>query len=173
MNAARLATSRSASGTICMQFMSDLFMQSTDLHMGMSVFICHSLWTVQQGVTALIEPISVIPDYFLKHLDQGKPHLTLPPLAHGPYLSSPCPWPARGILDEVSSPNLQLQMDIFHTQRMDGNITQRLADNMDVIGMLQPRNSSHSNTPKLKHALYGLCHSTHRAHTGGPSAWTA
>lgn len=98
--------------------------------------ICHSqLCPVQQGVTALIEPISVIPDYFLKHLDQGKPHLTWPPLVHGPYLSPPCS--ARGILEEVSAPNLKLQMDIFHTQRMDGNITQRLADNMDVIGMMQ------------------------------------
>ena len=48
-------------------------------------------------------------------------------------MSSPCP--ARGILEEVKSPNLQLQMDIFHTQRVDGNIAQRLADNMDVIGM--------------------------------------
>lgn len=39
-------------------------------------------------------------------------------------------------MEEVNSPNLQLLMDIFHAQRMDGNIAQHLADNMAVIGRL-------------------------------------
>lgn len=38
-------------------------------------------YTLQHSVTALIEPISVIPDYFLKHQCQGQPLPPSPPCA--------------------------------------------------------------------------------------------
>ena len=90
---------------------------------------------MQHGVTALIEPISVIPGYFLKHQDQGQPLPSSAP-SHAWFDLCSSPQPARGILEEVNSPNLRLLMDIFHAQRMDGSIVQRLADNMAIIGRL-------------------------------------
>ncbi|XP_050933166.1 putative hydroxypyruvate isomerase isoform X3 [Lates calcarifer] len=59
----------------------------------------------KEGVTGLIEPINTRitdPRYFL-----DSPHQ------------------AAGILEKLGKPNIKLQMDIFHWQIMDGNLTQK------------------------------------------------
>ncbi len=59
----------------------------------------------QQGVSLLIEPINLrdMPGYFLNRQDQ-----------------------AHQILDRVAAPNLQVQMDLYHCQIVEGDISTKL-----------------------------------------------
>jgi hydroxypyruvate isomerase len=68
------------------------------------------------GIMLLIEPINHfdIPGFFLTRTDQ-----------------------ALSILDEVGSTNLLLQYDIYHAQRMEGELGATLAKNMARIGHIQ------------------------------------
>jgi hydroxypyruvate isomerase len=69
---------------------------------------------VEFNITVLIEPISVIPGYFLQHQSE-----------------------ACEIIKAIEMPNLKLQFDIYHAQRMDGNITDFLKGHIDLIGHIQ------------------------------------
>ncbi|KAM4628725.1 putative hydroxypyruvate isomerase [Polymixia lowei] len=71
----------------------------------------------KEGITGLIEPINTRitdPRYFL-----DSPHQ------------------AASILDKVGKPNIKLQMDIFHWQIMDGNLTQNIQKFFPLIGHIQ------------------------------------
>ncbi|XP_068395802.1 putative hydroxypyruvate isomerase isoform X2 [Eschrichtius robustus] len=45
--------------------------------------------------------------------------------------------PAAAILEKVGRPNLQLQMDIFHWQIMDGNLTGNIREFLPFVGHVQ------------------------------------
>ncbi|XP_073333156.1 putative hydroxypyruvate isomerase isoform X2 [Pagrus major] len=71
----------------------------------------------KEGITGLIEPINTRitdPRYFL-----DSPH-------H-----------AAAILEKVGKPNIKLQMDVFHWQIMDGNLTQNIHKYFPIIGHVQ------------------------------------
>ncbi|XP_062252255.1 putative hydroxypyruvate isomerase isoform X1 [Platichthys flesus] len=87
----------------------------------------------KEGITGLIEPINTKitdPRYFLD-----------------------CPHQAAVILDKVGQPNIKLQMDIFHWQIMDGNLTQNIIKYFPIIGKIQKerKNQHHSggNTDEI------------------------
>ena len=68
------------------------------------------------GIRLLIEPINTfdIPGFYLNRTDQ-----------------------ALSILDEVGSPNLRVQYDIYHAQRMEGELGATLSKNIARIGHIQ------------------------------------
>nr|XP_046248829.1 putative hydroxypyruvate isomerase isoform X2 [Scatophagus argus] len=71
----------------------------------------------KEGITGLIEPINTRitdPRYFL-----DSPH-------H-----------AAAILEKVGKTNIKLQMDVFHWQIMDGNLTQNIEKYFPIIGHVQ------------------------------------
>lgn len=68
------------------------------------------------GITLLIEPINTrdVPGYWLKYQQQ-----------------------AHDTLAAVAAPNLQVQMDLYHCQIMEGDISRRLQRHMGQIGHIQ------------------------------------
>ena len=68
------------------------------------------------GLRLLIEPINTfdIPGFFLTRTDQ-----------------------ALALIDEVGSTNLRVQYDIYHAQRMEGELGNKLAKNLARIGHIQ------------------------------------
>jgi hydroxypyruvate isomerase len=68
------------------------------------------------GIEVLIEPINQydIPGYFLQHSAQ-----------------------ARAILAEAARPNLRLQYDIYHMQRMEGELANTIRACLPLIGHMQ------------------------------------
>ncbi|XP_064386957.1 putative hydroxypyruvate isomerase [Halichondria panicea] len=68
----------------------------------------------KHNITVLIEPISVIPNYFLTHQQQ-----------------------AVDILKKVDYPNVKLEFDVFHAQRMDGNLTEFLRSHLQYVDHIQ------------------------------------
>ncbi len=68
------------------------------------------------GIRLLIEPINTfdIPGFYLNRTDQ-----------------------ALSILDEVGSPNLLVQYDIYHAQRMEGELGNTLSKHITRIGHIQ------------------------------------
>ncbi|XP_018551864.1 putative hydroxypyruvate isomerase isoform X5 [Lates calcarifer] len=71
----------------------------------------------KEGVTGLIEPINTRitdPRYFLDSPHQGET-----------------------LLKKLGKPNIKLQMDIFHWQIMDGNLTQNIHKYFPIIGHVQ------------------------------------
>ena len=68
------------------------------------------------GIRLLIEPVNSfdIPGFFLTRTDQ-----------------------ALALIEEVGSPNLFLQYDIYHAQRMEGELGNTLSKNMPRIGHIQ------------------------------------
>ncbi|KAG7514377.1 hypothetical protein JOB18_031902 [Solea senegalensis] len=81
----------------------------------------------KEGITGLIEPINTRitdPRYFL-----DSPH-------H-----------AAKILEKVGKPNIQLQMDVFHWQIMDGNLTQNIQKYLPLIGHVQVAQIPGRNEP--------------------------
>ena len=68
------------------------------------------------GIRLLIEPVNHfdIPGFFLTRTDQ-----------------------ALALIDEVGSPNLLLQYDIYHAQRMEGELGATITKNMARIGHIQ------------------------------------
>uniref|UniRef100_A0A4W6ENG3 Hydroxypyruvate isomerase (putative) n=1 Tax=Lates calcarifer TaxID=8187 RepID=A0A4W6ENG3_LATCA len=80
---------------------------------------------IHEGVTGLIEPINTRitdPRYFL-----DSPHQ------------------AAGILEKLGKPNIKLQMDIFHWQIMDGNLTQKHTQIAQVPGRNEPDSAGELN----------------------------
>lgn len=68
------------------------------------------------GVTLLIEPINLrdMPGYYLNHQDQ-----------------------ARALIDAVGAPNLRLQMDFYHCQVQEGDVSRKLAQHIACLGHVQ------------------------------------
>uniref|UniRef100_A0A3P9Q4F2 Hydroxypyruvate isomerase n=1 Tax=Poecilia reticulata TaxID=8081 RepID=A0A3P9Q4F2_POERE len=88
--------------------MEDVFVQNLNYAAGI---------LAKEGITGLIEPINTRitdPRYFL-----DSPHQ------------------AAAILEKVGKPNIQLQMDIFHWQIMDGNLTKNMHKYFSIIGHVQ------------------------------------
>lgn len=81
----------------------------------------------KEGMTGLIEPINTRitdPRYFL-----DSPHQ------------------AAAILEKVGKPNIKLQMDMFHWQIMDGNLTQNILKYFSLIGHVQIAQVPERNEP--------------------------
>ena len=67
------------------------------------------------GLSLLLEPISNQgPDFFVRHT------------AH-----------ARTLIEQVASPNLRMLYDVYHAQMLEGNVTETICSNLDVIGHIQ------------------------------------
>jgi hydroxypyruvate isomerase len=80
----------------------------------------------QAGIRLLIEPINTfdIPGFFLARTDQ-----------------------AIAILDEVGSDNLLVQYDIYHAQRMEGELAATLRNHLPRIGHIQVADNPGRNEP--------------------------
>lgn len=78
------------------------------------------------GIRLLIEPINTydIPGFFLNRTEQ-----------------------AAAILDEVGSPNLSIQYDIYHAQRMEGELGATIERHLARIGHIQLADNPGRNEP--------------------------
>ncbi len=78
------------------------------------------------GLKLLVEPINTfdIPDFFVHRSDQ-----------------------ALGILDEVGAPNIYLQYDIYHAQRMEGELAANLQRHLARIAHVQIADNPGRNEP--------------------------
>jgi hydroxypyruvate isomerase len=78
------------------------------------------------GLRLLLEPINYfdVPDFFVNHTDQ-----------------------AAAIQDEVGSDNLFIQYDIYHAQRMEGELGNTLKNNLARIGHIQLADNPGRNEP--------------------------
>ncbi|XP_046872190.1 putative hydroxypyruvate isomerase isoform X2 [Hypomesus transpacificus] len=110
----------------------------------------------KEGITGLIEPINTRitdPRYFLDTPHQGKGLANLKSLTRPckryciiVYLCVPLNL-AAAILQKVDHPNIKLQMDIFHWQIMDGNLTQNIQKYFPLIGHIQIAQVPHRDEP--------------------------
>jgi hydroxypyruvate isomerase len=82
--------------------------------------------TKRAGLKLLIEPINHydIPGYYINHSAQ-----------------------ALGIMDEVGADNLLLQYDIYHMQRMEGELAATMAKHLARIGHIQLADNPGRNEP--------------------------
>ena len=80
----------------------------------------------QAGMRLLIEPINTrdIPGFYLRNTAQ-----------------------ALSLIDGVGSPNLMLQYDVYHMQIMEGDLTQTIQDNLDIIRHVQIADNPGRNEP--------------------------
>jgi hydroxypyruvate isomerase len=87
----------------------------------------------KHGITVLAEPINTrdMPGYFLNTSTM-----------------------VRKILAAVSRPNLKLQFDIYHTQIMEGDLSERLRQNLEVIGHIQIAGSPGRHEPDVGEINY-------------------
>ncbi|XP_078264437.1 putative hydroxypyruvate isomerase isoform X2 [Rhinoraja longicauda] len=104
-----------------------------------------SLPTKTEGIMGLIEPINTRitdPCYFLDtpHQDGITNEISLGSL-------SPLRLIAVKILQQVDRPNLKLQLDLFHWQIMDGNLTQNITNYFPLIGHVQIAQVPNRNEP--------------------------
>eukprot|EP00066_Takifugu_rubripes_P023472 XP_011612738.1 PREDICTED: putative hydroxypyruvate isomerase isoform X2 [Takifugu rubripes] len=99
----------------------------------------------KEGMTGLIEPINsriTDPRYYL-----DSPHQ------------------AAAILEKVGRPNIKLQMDIFHCQIMDGNLSQNLQKYLPIIAHIQIAQVPDRNEPDSAGELnYSFLFSTLEKH---------
>jgi hydroxypyruvate isomerase len=65
---------------------------------------------------------------------------------NGPYLLA-CTKDALALMDRVGAPNIQYQFDVYHMQRMEGNITATMRSSMPRIGHIQIADSPGRNQP--------------------------
>jgi len=68
----------------------------------------------EHGILGVIEPISGKPGYFLNSFDL-----------------------AEKVIGEINSPNLRLLLDIFHLQRISGNLTENIKKLLRITGHIQ------------------------------------
>lgn len=54
---------------------------------------------------------------------------------------------ALALMDQVNHPNLRLQYDVYHVQRVEGNVTAALRENLGRIGHVQIADSPDRNQP--------------------------
>jgi len=91
--------------------------------------------TKRAGIKLLIEPINTydIPGFYLNRTAQ-----------------------AIGILDEVASDNLYLQYDIYHAQRMEGELAATIARHLAHIAHVQLADNPGRNEPGTGEINYGF-----------------
>ena len=65
---------------------------------------------------------------------------------NGPYLVHTTRQ-AAAFVDQVDRPNVRLQYDAYHMQRMEGNITATIAEHLDLIGHIQIADSPGRGEP--------------------------
>ena len=102
-------------------------------------YIANLRWAARQaaaqGVQVLIEPINTrdIPGFFLNRQDQ-----------------------AHAILDEVGEPNLMVQMDLYHCQIVEGDVTMKLRQFVPGgrVGHIQIASVPHRHEPDLGELNY-------------------
>lgn len=82
--------------------------------------------TQKQGVTQLVEPLNAIdtPDFLVPTATQ-----------------------MLALIEEIGHPNLRLQYDFYHQQRMEGNLTAFFADHIGQIGHIQIADSPDRHEP--------------------------
>ena len=87
----------------------------------------------KQDVTLLIEPINTIdmPGYFLNDFNL-----------------------AADIITQINSPHLKLQFDIYHCQRICGDVIAHLKQFLPLIGHIQIANPPHRNEPSMGELNY-------------------
>lgn len=87
----------------------------------------------QQGVTLCLEPLNAIdtPDFLVPTSTQ-----------------------MLALIDEIGHPNLRLQYDFYHQQRMEGNLTAFLADHIGQIGHIQIADSPDRHEPGTGEIAY-------------------
>ncbi|XP_053630626.1 putative hydroxypyruvate isomerase isoform X2 [Cherax quadricarinatus] len=80
----------------------------------------------QESITGLIEPINPIsiPGYFLNNYDT-----------------------AVSLIEKINSPNLRLQLDIFHLQMICGNVANNITKLMPLTGHVQVAQAPHRHEP--------------------------
>jgi hydroxypyruvate isomerase len=80
----------------------------------------------KEGITLLIEPINPkdMPGYFMNSFDL-----------------------ARQIIAKIDNSNLKLQFDIYHCQRMMGDVITHLTEYLPLIGHIQIANPPHRHEP--------------------------
>lgn len=64
---------------------------------------------------------------------------------------------ARRIIEAVGSPRVRLLLDTYHTQRMEGDMTRRFTENLDIIAHMQVGNPPDRHEPdvgELNHLHY-------------------
>ena len=77
-----------------------------------SVFVSYEYvysCVLQHGITVLIEPISIIPNYFLRHQNQGRKFLAIHSKHNNVFISYASPFIAIEIIKKVACPNLKLE----------------------------------------------------------------
>jgi hydroxypyruvate isomerase len=91
--------------------------------------------TRRAGIKLLVEPINTydIPGFYLNRTSQ-----------------------AIGILDEVGSDNLYLQYDIYHAQRMEGELAATIAGHLARIAHVQLADNPGRNEPGTGEINYGF-----------------
>ena len=106
------------------------------------------------GIRLLIEPINTfdIPGFFLNRTTQ-----------------------ALAIMDEVGADNLSLQYDIYHAQRMEGELASTMHKHLPRIGHIQLADNPGRNEPGTGEINYASCSSTSTASatTAGSAANTS
>jgi hydroxypyruvate isomerase len=87
----------------------------------------------QQGVTLCLEPLNAIdtPDFLIPTSTQ-----------------------MLALIDEIGHPNLRLQYDFYHQQRMEGNLTAFFADHIGQIGHIQIADSPDRHEPGTGEIAY-------------------
>ncbi|XP_045592921.1 putative hydroxypyruvate isomerase isoform X1 [Procambarus clarkii] len=80
----------------------------------------------EENITGLIEPINPvsIPGYFLNNYDT-----------------------AVSVIEKINSPNLRLQLDIFHLQMICGNVSNNIKKLAPLIGHVQIAQAPHRHEP--------------------------
>lgn len=64
---------------------------------------------------------------------------------------------ARRVIEAVGSPHVRLLLDTYHTQRMEGDMTRRFTENVDIIAHMQVGNPPDRREPdigELNHLHY-------------------
>lgn len=80
----------------------------------------------KEGVVGVIEPINpvTVPNYFLDNYEY-----------------------ALDVIRQINSPNLKLQLDIFHLQHIKGNLTQNIKHLLPHVGHIQIAQVPYRNEP--------------------------
>ena len=89
----------------------------------------------ENGIVGLIEPINkyFVPGYFLNNYETGLEHISFGNIK---YESNSTIYMiiAQKLINELNSPNLRLQLDVFHMQFIRGDLTNSIKELMPITG---------------------------------------
>lgn len=98
-----------------------------------------------KNILCVIEPINNdnIPEYYMNHIEKGSSRYLkcIVLLIHAPFVV--CikmfllVFSALKVLKDVNHPNLKIMVDIFHMQKISGNISNTLKSIMPMVGHIQ------------------------------------